>query len=59
VTEQEPRLDQHVVGRHEPLVLPEDLLRARVAPVTAIGGRIEHRRVDEERQRAEATASVT
>ena len=50
VRDQKPGLDEHVVARHEPLSGGNDLLRARVAAVTAIGRGVERRGVDEERQ---------
>jgi hypothetical protein len=59
VREQQPGLDEHVVACHEPFAARQDLLRALITSVAAVGGGVEDRAVDEKGQRADSPASPT
>ena len=57
MSEQQPRLDEHVVGRDEGVAARQRRFGTLVAPVAAVGSGVEDGGVDEERQRPPSTAS--
>jgi hypothetical protein len=57
VREKDPGLDQDVVASHQRFTGGENVFRAVVVAIPAVGGGVKDRRVDEERQRFAASTA--